>query len=482
MAELSSQERELLALVGRAAFANPFSGERQDLDTRIASAKVRRAEKPIVGAIHELRRQYELMDQQKRAHRNAYSLAKDKKLFENFALFLVFHEHIEDLDQLIKRQMAQPDRPHTVGFAARMLDRLKSLGFNPDESARFLGVFYQLRRAYFFINHALVGASKCMIALRCQLWNSVFTHDMDLYNTWFWNKMEDFSTLIVGETGTGKGTAAAAIGRSAFIPYDASIDRFKESFASAFTAVNLTQYPESLLEAELFGYRKGAFTGAVESHTGLLARCSAYGAVLLDEIGDVSRDVQVKLLKVLEERSFTPVGSHEIQQFRGRIIAATHQDLQQLRAEGRFREDFYYRLSSDVIQIPPLRQRISEDKNELELLLSHIVTRLAGEPSPHLVDLCMSTLKRDVGMTYEWPGNVREVAQAVRRIVLTCEYMPSRVHPESPSVVPDMNATAVLGSYAAALYERYGSYQKVAHVMELDRRTVKRYIDIYKKK
>ena len=126
--------------------------------------------------------------------------------------------------------------------------------------------------------------------------------------------------MLLGETGTGKGTAAAAIGRSGYIPFDERQGRFAESFMRGFIALNLSQFPETLIESELFGHRKGAFTGAVEAHQGVLARCSPYGAIFLDEIGDVPVPVQIKLLQVLQERTFCPVGSHEA----GAVSRARH--------------------------------------------------------------------------------------------------------------------------------------------------------------
>src|SRR5262249_44682392 len=147
----------------------------------------------------------------------------------------------------------------------------------------------------------------------------------------------------------GKGTAAAAIGRSGWIPFDERSGRFAESFTKAFVFINLSQYPEALLESELFGHRKGAFTGAVESHEGLFARCSPHGAIFRDEIGELPATVQIKLLQVLQERVFSPVGSHEKHRFRGRVVAATNRAIHDLRQKGAFRDDFFYRLCSDII-------------------------------------------------------------------------------------------------------------------------------------
>ncbi len=131
--------------------------------------------------------------------------------------------------------------------------------------------------------------------LRLHLWNNVFTHDIRWYEQYLWNRMEDFSTLLLGETGTGKGTAAAAIGRSGFIPYDEKKGCFTESFTRNFIAINLSQFAESLIESELFGHKKGAFTGAVEHHDGVFTRCTPYGSIFLDEVGDISVPIQVKL-------------------------------------------------------------------------------------------------------------------------------------------------------------------------------------------
>ena len=323
-----------------------------------------------------------------------------------------------------------------------------------------------------------------MQEFRRHLWNNVFTQDVRLYERYLWNRMEDFSTLLLGETGTGKGAAAAAIGRSGYIPFDEKAGRFTESFMRSFVALNLSQFPETLIESELFGHRKGAFTGAVQAHEGVLARCSPYGAIFLDEIGDVPVPVQIKLLQVLQERTFSPVGSHESLRFRGRVIAATNQPLETLRGQKLFREDFFYRLSSDMIVVPPLRQRLQEDPSELRQLLEHVLAAVIGGKDLELVAHVERAILAGVGKDYSWPGNVRELTQAVRRVLITGTYEGSETARTSSALErltsaitrQSLNADDLLAGYCGLIYDKCRNYEEVARRTNLDRRTVKKYI------
>ena len=409
----------------------------------------------------------------------------DRRLLEPAFLYVCYQRAVPQLDALIERQAGKSGEPLPVAFAEDVVGDLMRSGFGEERALRYFALYYQLRRGFYFIRQALAGRSESMRRLREALWNNVFTHDMRGYDTALWNRMEDFSTVLLGETGTGKGSAAAAIGRSEFIPYLPAQRRFAANFAESFITINLSQFPETLIESELFGHRKGAFTGAIDHHQGVFERCNAHGALFLDEIGEVSIPVQIKLLQVLQERTFTPLGGHEKKRFSGRVIAATNQRLDKLRRDGRFREDFFYRLCSDVIEVPTLRQRIAESPAELEQLVRLVVTRIAGAQAADLAPTVMEALERDLPRAYPWPGNVRELEQAVRRILLTGRYAGEVLDaaPGEEDVLiaklraGELTAAELLARYSALLYRRLGTYAEVAKRTGLDPRTTRKYVE-----
>jgi len=190
---------------------------------------------------------------------------------------------------------------------------------------------------------------------------------------------------------------------------------------------------------------------------------------------------------VLQDRTFTPLGSREPRRFAGRVIAATNRPWAELRAEGRFRDDFYYRLCSDVIRMPTLRQRIAESPRELEDLVRVVVTRIVGEEKPELASIALEALRRDIPRDYAWPGNVRELEQAVRRILLTGRYASDLGTPAANREQEFMdlaragrlNAKDLVGRYCAMLYRQLGTYAEVAARTGLDRRTARKYIVDY---
>jgi two-component system response regulator GlrR len=208
----------------------------------------------------------------------------------------------------------------------------------------------------------------------------------------------DARVLITGESGTGKELLAQAI-------HDASERRNKP-----FTAINCSAMAENLLESELFGHEKGAFTGATRSHQGLFQAAEG-GTLLLDEIGDMPMRLQVKLLRVLQENQVRPVGSTEARQIDVRVISATHRDLQELMNEGKFREDLYYRLNVVNIRLPTLDER----REDIPLLVAHFLQQIAAEAGQERKVYAPEAVEMLV--TAEWPGNIRQLYNIVRQNV-----------------------------------------------------------------
>ncbi|MFH1830337.1 MAG: sigma-54 dependent transcriptional regulator [Pseudomonadota bacterium] len=205
--------------------------------------------------------------------------------------------------------------------------------------------------------------------------------------------------LITGESGTGKELIARAIHYNS--------PRKEKSLV----IVNCAAIPEELLESELFGHVKGAFTGAVMTHPGRLDAADG-GTIFLDEIGDMTLKLQVKVLRVLQEQRFEPVGSTQSHQVDVRIIAATNHDLDRAVGEGRFREDLYYRLNVIPIHVPPLRER----RSDIPLLLGHFIDKFGaetGKPIPNITQQALDKL-----IQYEWPGNVRELENLMERLLV----------------------------------------------------------------
>jgi DNA-binding NtrC family response regulator len=483
---LTPNERQFFSLVSDAVFINPFSERREDINRAIGGNISHVAPGGIVPEVkQEVSRHIEKLDKKSPARIHDFK-QPDRDLIEYAFLFNIHYEFAERFDQFIINQAAT-NTAIAVPFGKDAISLLVKRGFTRQLANRYFSMFYQIRRAFHFIARGLIGESPSMRLFRVNLWNNIFTHDIRHYESSLWDKMEDFSTMLLGPTGCGKGTAAAAIGRSGFIPFDEKKQTFVESFTEAFVPINLSQYPETLVESELFGHTKGAFTGAVAPHEGLFALCGPHGSVFLDEIGDISTHVQIKLLQILQERVFYPVGSHEKLRFHGRVIAATNKPLDELRKEGKFRDDFYYRLCSDCILVPSLQQRIQEHPNELDELIAYSVKRITGNTSEELVKTVAEVIDKRLGRDYHWPGNVRELEQCIRRVIIKCDYQGDTVtacQDLKTQLLSEISAGTVdaqelLATYCTILYQRYGTYEEVARKTKLDRRTVKKYIQCH---
>jgi len=211
----------------------------------------------------------------------------------------------------------------------------------------------------------------------------------------------DVSVMLLGASGTGKELLARAVHE-------------KSGRKGAFVAINCAAIPENLLEAELFGYERGAFTGAVKSNVGKIELAQG-GTLFLDEVGDIPLPLQVKLLRFLQERVIERIGGRQPIAVDARIVCATHQDLDAMTADGRFREDLYYRLAEIVVKIPTLAERAGD----AVLLARHFVNRFSRELNPSVQSLSPDALAAIDA--YAWPGNVRELENRVKRAVIMAD-------------------------------------------------------------
>jgi transcriptional regulator with PAS, ATPase and Fis domain len=280
------------------------------------------------------------------------------------------------------------------------------------------------------------------------------------------------TVLITGETGTGKEVAARAIHYSSADADD------------PFIAVNCTALPGSLLESELFGHVKGAFTGAVQSRRGYF-ELAGDGTIFLDEIGGTSLELQSKLLRVLEAREYFPVGAEHMQRTQARVVAATQKPLQGLVRDGSFREDLHFRLKVMEIHLPPLRER----RGDIPILAKHLRTGICRElhrEVPVISDDALTLLT-----AYDWPGNVRELENTLTRAtVLARGPVIARQHLSlEPSVdaseetdveaVGETLADAERSQVQRILKKAGGNKRQAARILDISRSRLDRLIDKY---
>lgn len=345
------------------------------------------------------------------------------------------------------------------------------------EVEHLLACLIQVRRAFACILGQLVGASAPMAALRAACWASVFGADLLRYRRCLWSRMRDFPTLVTGPSGSGKELVAQAVGGSGYIAVDGRRGRLLGGGGVAFLPLAISSLSSSLVEAELFGHRRGAFTGAAEERAGWLEVCPAHGCVFLDEIGEVEPAVQVKLLRVLQTRVFARVGEHTDRTFRGRLVAATNRDLAQEIAAGRFRADVYYRLCADHIRTPALRELLDADPGELDRLCLALAGRIVGTDEATVVaGESARWIRRELGDGYAWPGNVRELEQCLRSLLLRGSYAPARA--ESASFAErvragEMTAEQLLDGYCAQVSSAAGGWREAGRRLGMDWRTVR---------
>ena len=420
---------------------------------------------------------------------------QQKQDYWNTATYLLLYRHITDIPA------------HEIWVASKRNQKLVSSTwenfwrdychiFDIDDqfvvgkpaAAHLFACLAQIHRAFFNIFDNILGESLPIAQLREKVWESIFTCCINRYHDKLFNKMRDLSTLITGPSGTGKELVARAIGMSQYAAFDHETCQFDFEPESSFLPLNLTALSPTLIESELFGHRKGAFTGAVTDRVGWLEACSNNGAVFLDEIGELDLGLQVKLLRVLQQRTYCRLGDTTQRTFQGKIIAATNRDLETEIANYRFREDFYFRICSDRIQTPSLREQLEDRPEDLDWLVESITEKQLGEESPEIASEISQWISANLGTDYPWHGNIRELEQCVRSFIIRQQYeplhAPRSIAADAPT--PDWLSSAVDGTvtadgllrkYCTWVYSQKGSYEKTAKILNIDRRTVKAKLD-----
>ena len=349
------------------------------------------------------------------------------------------------------------------------------------DPAHVFACFRQIQRAFNLIYNNIIGNSMPAAQLRASIWQSIFTHDMRRYRRMLYRRMGDFPTLITGPSGTGKELIARAIAGSRYVPFDAARREFADTTAESFLPINVAALSPTLIESELFGHRRGSFTGAVGDRKGWLESCPPSGSVFLDELGEMDLALQVKLLRVIETRKFSPVGDTAARDFRGKLIAATNRDLPaEIRAQ-RFREDLYYRLCADLIRTPSLSEQIRDSPGVLHELVHYMTLRTVGSEASQCLPEVEAWMSTHLPAGYSWPGNYRELEQCVRNVIIRRSYQPVNSQPRRDTFrsryqAGEATANEVLAHYAAHVYRLTGSFEEAARRLQLDRRTVKKHV------
>jgi DNA-binding NtrC family response regulator len=274
--------------------------------------------------------------------------------------------------------------------------------------------------------------------------------------------------LITGESGTGKEIVARAI------------HNLGARSKKLFVPVNVTAIPSDLIESELFGHVKGSFTGAIADKKGLFEEADG-GTLFLDEIGDLSVTLQAKLLRVLQDRQIRRVGGNELKKIDVRIIAATHRNLQEMVADGTFREDLFYRLNVIPVKVPPLRDRIED----VPFLAQHFIEKFSAQNGSKVKNISSDAISHL--MTHRWPGNVRELENIMERAVVMCrqneitgeDILGTVVHSHQNTIERLMNDTPTLDvleeRYIKLILEKvHNQKEEASRVLGISRRTLYR--------
>ncbi len=452
MAIFSPRERPIAELIANIAFGNPFNDvriawEREALEAEfVETGPVYRylpdagydAMFPNVPALHRRAEKF-ARDAREQLRSGHEATPADLRLYEELVCYVLYNRHMSVFLEPTRQSLKSPDWGGPVRSWPEFREELRAYLEIPGRSLpsqyqpeHVFAVCFQVARAFHAIFEYIVGSSTATARLREAVWQSIFTHDMRRYMRMLYPRMAHVTTLITGPSGTGKELVAQAIGRSRYLAFD---EKEKQFARSRYTALNLSAFVPTLIESELFGHIRGAFVGALD-RKGWLEQCSGSDdTVFLDELGELDEAIQVKLLRVLQERCFVRVGetTDRPREFHGKIIDATNRDLAATMRAGRFREDFYHRLCDDHIVTPSLAEQLAERPQDLAQMVRFLVSRILGERT-----MCAREADALTGEAvewiegnledYPWPGNVRELSRCVRNVMIRGSYRP----PTSP--------------------------------------------------
>lgn len=518
MSLLTAGEWKIAEAIAGIGYANPFLPERLELEKRALGKEFKSTHAflqyrpeflvrdmfPNMGPLrdHSFR-----LASKMRSALEAGEVASERELwvYEDLVLYMLYARYLSNvIDLPVSSFRTRPEKDILQGYSSFAGDFRLFLSLNRvqlpsslDQNVVFAGLF-QIERAFFHIFRYIVGSSIAAARLRASIWQSIFSHDMRRYRQSLYRYMGDIPTLITGPSGTGKELVAQAIAYSRYIPFDWKKGEFETDYTSSFIGLNLSSISPTLIESELFGHKKGAFTNAVSDRSGYLdpSICSRWGTLLLDEIGELDSHIQVKLLRVLQTREFHPVGATQPRQFVGKLIAATNRDLAEEMREGRFREDFYYRLCADRIETPSLLQQLEESPDSIMNFVMFIATRMLSDSPDEAARLAYQAtdwISTNLGPAYPWRGNFRELEQCVRSILIRGTYVPVPTKPAPSSNTELANFLAaveageldrerLLRSYFSHVLTKTGSYRLAGQKLGVDWRTVKETVGIGKPK
>jgi len=494
MSPLTEADRRFLTSVSKLAYCNPFLPERTEYERAAlgkdyvarqavwsASVADPEAANPNVARLHA-RLEPVIEKVCGRAGSAALANEQDRAAYEDSVHHLLYLRYYPRF--VAARESWAFYRDFAEDWE-RLLSARLAVFETAAEAPHFFACFRQVQRAFHHIFDNIIGNSMPAARLRASVWQSIFTYDLRRYRRTLFSRMRDFATLITGPSGTGKELVARAVAGSCYVPFDAARRRFADPPGEPFVAINIAALSPALIESELFGHRRGSFTGAVGDRKGWLESSPAAGSVFLDELGEMELLLQVKLLRVIETRKFSAVGDTAVREFSGKLIAATNRDLPAEIRAGRFREDLYYRLCADLVRTPSLREQIEDSPEVLRDLVLFMVRRAVGDEAERCFPEVEAWVQTHLPAGYDWPGNYRELEQCVRNVIIRGSYRPIADQREPGNLFlarflnGELEADEVISYYAALVYRKAGTYEETARRMGLDRRTVKARVETF---